>query len=336
MKALRLASLLLPICLAAAVARAEIVEEIVAWVNGEIITLSEYEAERDARVAEVYRGHSGDDLDALVERTRRELLISMIDRKILLHRARALGYDMNKMGEAYLKGFMKQEKIADEHELERMAQQDGMTVKEIRERLIELYAPGDVIDMEVANRISVSESEIDAYYKENRAKFHVEGEVTIREIVLLADDDARRAARREEARAIHRRATAGNEDFATLAREFSEVGTSELGGRIGPVQRADLASNLADLAFTLPVGTVSEMMETPYGFHILKVESRVDDHFRSLDEVRDSIRKQLQDGKFAVELEAFMSKARAEAEWCVAPKHEALLSIEVPPPCDLL
>jgi parvulin-like peptidyl-prolyl isomerase len=331
-----LAALFAMTCLVAGAVRGEIVEEIIAWVNGEIITLSEYQEEQQTRVAEIYKNLSGEELDREVERARRELLLNMIDRKILLHHARALGYDVNKMGEAYLKGFMKQQKIADEHELQRLAQQDGMSVHEIRERLLELYAPADVIDMEVDNRISVSEEEIRTFYQDNRPQFHVDGEVTIREIVLLAEDDAGRAARRDEAREMHRRALAAGDNFATLAREVSEAGTRDLGGRIGPIKRGELAPSLADLAFKLPVGAVSELVETPYGFHIVKVESRVDDHVRPLDEVRDSIRKQLQEGKFKVELDKFMTKARAESEWCVAPKHEALLSIEAPPPCDLL
>ena len=77
-------------------------------------------------------------------------------------------------------------------------------------------------------------------------------------------------------------------------------------------------------------------METPYGFHIIKVESRIHDHMRSLDDVRDVVRKQLEDSKFKAELEVFLEKARQESEWCVKMKHHELLSIEAPPPCERL
>jgi parvulin-like peptidyl-prolyl isomerase len=316
-------------------ARAELVEEIVAWVNGDIITWSEYQGEEQARTAEAYQQFTGEELDRMLEKARSELLLAMIDRKILLHHAQALGYDMPKMSKAYAKAFMQQQQIANEDELRRLAEGDGMTLKQVKDRLLELYAPQDIIDMEVINRISVSDREIEAFYQENQEEFRVVGEVTLREIVLLADNDAVKEQRRDEAREVWERASSG-EDFSALAQEVSEAGTSAGGGKFGPLKRTDLSENLAEPAFTLPVGGVSELMETPYGFHIIMVESRMDDRALALDDVKDNARKILEDRKFKAELEAFMEKARSESEWCVKPKHAHLLSIDVPPPCERL
>jgi len=320
---------------AAAPARAELLEEIVAWVNGDIITWSEYQGEEQARTAEVYQQFTGEELDRMLELARSQLLLSMIDRKILLHHAQALGYDMPRMSEAYTKAFMQQQQIAGEDELRRLAEGDGMTLKQVKDRLLELYAPQDIIDMEVVNRISVSDREIEAFYQENREEFNVDGEVTLREIVLLADNDTVKDQRRDEARQVWERASSG-EDFSALAREFSEAGTSAGGGKFGPLKRSDLSETLAEPAFSLPTGGVSELMETPYGFHIIMVETRMDDRALGLDDVRDNARKVLEDRKFKAELEAFMEKARSESEWCVKPKHAHLLSIEAPPPCERL
>jgi parvulin-like peptidyl-prolyl isomerase len=242
---------------------------------------------------------------------------------------------MEKMGDAYVKMFKQQQGIASDEELARLAEADGMTFKQVRQRLAEMYAPPDIIDMEVINRISVSDREIEGYYEENSQAYLVDGEVTLREIVLLAEDDATRDARRAEAEAIFERSKT-TEDFAALAMEVSEAGTAPDGGKIGPVKRADLSERLAEPAFSLPTGSVSPLMETPYGFHFVKVESRMDDHMQSLDDVRQTIRKQLEDRKFRAELEVFMEKARAESEWCVEPKHLALLSLEESPPCKRL
>jgi peptidyl-prolyl cis-trans isomerase SurA len=319
----------------AAPVRAELVEEIIAWVNGDIITWSEYQGEEQARTAEAYQQFTGEELDRMLEKARSELLLAMIDRKILLHHAQALGYDMPKMSEAYTKAFMQQQQIANEDELRRLAEGDGMTLKQVKDRLLELYAPQDIIDMEVINRISVSDREIEAFYLENQEDLRVAGEVTLREIVLLADNDAVKEQRRDEARRVWERASSG-EDFSTLAQEVSEAGTSAGGGKFGPLKRTDLSENLVGPAFTLPVGGVSELMETPYGFHIITVESRMDDRALALDDVKDNARKILEDRKFRAELEAFMEKARSESEWCVKPKHAHRLSIEVPPPCERL
>jgi parvulin-like peptidyl-prolyl isomerase len=314
---------------------AEIVEEVVAWVNGEIITLSEYEEEEQGRIAEIYRRFTGEELDAAVEQARKELLLNMIDRRIMVHRARALGYDIDKMADAFLEQFMAQQKIDNPEDLKRLAEADGMTVNQVRSRLVEMYAPDEVIRMEVTNRVSVSDGEIETFYAENREMFAVEGEVTLREIVLLADTPEAQAELRAKAEEIRQKALSG-ELFASLAREHSESGTAENGGEFGPLKRSDLSEILEEPAFSLPIGTVSDVMETPYGFHIIKVDSRVDAHSQPLEELRERIRNYLREEKFRTELAAFLKTARDDSEWCVKPKHEQLLSIPPPPPCDRL
>ncbi len=329
------AGLAAALLVAPALPRAEIVEEIVAWVDGDVVTLSEYYEEKQVRGAELAKAFSGQDLERELEQVNQRLLLDIIDRKILLHHAKAIGYDMNKMGETYLKLFMQQQKIGSEEDLRHMAERDGMTVEEIKARLVELHGPRDVIDMEVDNRISVSDQEIEAFYKDNADNFKVAGQVVLREIVILADSTEARDRRRPEAEQIWQRVRAG-EDFAELAGEFSESGTKENGGKLGPLRRADLAELLAGPAFSLPVGALSDLMETPYGFHVVRVESREEDRLKPLDEVRPLIRAYLHDRKVGTELEAFMVRARTASEWCIKPKYHALLSIPPPPACDRL
>jgi parvulin-like peptidyl-prolyl isomerase len=102
------------------------------------------------------------------------------------------------------------------------------------------------------------------------------------------------------------------------------------------LKRNDLSETLAEPAFALPVGEVSEVMETPYGFHIIKVESRIDPHLQPLEEAESKIRAYLRERKFRDDLAAFLERARSESEWCVKPKYEDLLSIPAPPPCERL
>ena len=251
------------------------------------------------------------------------------------HLAQAMGYDLEQMGDSFLDTFAKQQGYDGVEEIQAMAERDGMTLGDVKKKLTLLYGPDEVIRFEVSNRISLSETEIENYYTSNPELFRVDGEVILREIVLLTQDTESSAARRPEAEKTWERATSG-EDFASLAREVSDAGTNTEGGKLGPLKKTDLSSVLVDSAFTLPVGGVSELMETPYGFHIIKVVSRIDVHVKSIDDVRARIREFLQARKFRTELEAFLEKARAESEWCVKPKHTDLLSVPAPPPCERL
>jgi peptidyl-prolyl cis-trans isomerase SurA len=317
---MRTLALMLMLSIAFAVpVSAEIIEEIVAVVNGDIITKSDFEEEEQMLVAESYRQFAGEDLDSKVRDIREQLLMQLIDRKILVHKAQAM-YDTEKMGEMFMDSFKAYNQITDEEELERLLAREGMTVEELRTRLIENFAPEEVIRFEVASRIAVGDKEVEAYYQENSEQFLIAGEVTLREIVLLAQTDARKLERRSEAEEIVRRAAAG-EDFAELARELSDAGTKESGGLLGPLKKGELAEQLDRLAFSLPVGEVSEILETPHGLHIIKVDARTEDGLAPLEEVRENLRGFLTELKTVDELAIYMDKARGEAEWCVKPKY---------------
>lgn len=311
-------------------ARAELLEEIVAWVNGEIITMGEMNKEEQAMVAEAYRRFTGDDLDENVARMRAGLLVEMVDRKILLDRARAMFSDLEGIKDSYYEGFKESQGITDDAEFERMLAQEGLTVDSFKLRLLEMYAPEEVLRYEVGNRISVSDEEVDTYYREHPEQFALDDEVTVREIVLLADTDAKRESRRPEAEQIVERVRAGA-DFEALARELSEAGTKAEGGLLGRVARGDLSAQLEAVAFILEEGQVSDPIETAYGFHILMVEERTVGEAVPLDETWERLRKFLEDQKYETALKAFREKMRAEAEWCVKAKYKDRIPPEFDP-----
>ena len=317
------------------VSRAEMIEEIIAWVNGDIITLMDYQDELQYRTGDLYRRHTGEELDRKLEQLKKTLLMDLIDEKILAHQARAAGYDLDKLGDWLLEQFMRSNNIANPEELTKILEEQGMTLEETRRQLLDKGLPGQVIQSEVYNRVSVGDLELEAYYQENLGTFHIEGEVTLSEIVLLADNESKRDELRPQAQDIWQRASDG-EDFAGLARDFSDAGTSENGGQFGPLVRADLAETLAEPAFALPEGSISELMETPYGFHIIKVDSRIDDRVRTPEEVREFLRRELREQKFQQEIQVYLVRVRSESEWCIKPKHKELLSVPLPPPCERL
>ena len=301
-------------------ARAELIEEIVAWIDGDIITSSELVDEEQAMMAEAYRQFTGEELDENVKQLKEELLMRMIDRKILLHRAEMM-FDVDRMGEVFYEGFLEQQGIQDEEELRQALAREGMSLDDLKERLTEMFAPEEVLRHEVGSRVAVTDSELQAYYDEHPGDFTVKAEVTIREIVLLADDEAKKLERRAEINAIHERVTAAGEDFAEVAKEVSEAGTAAEGGQLGPLLRGELSEQLEAQAFSLPVGSVSDVLEMPYGFHVIMVETRSDDSLSPIEEIGEDLRRWLENRKFYEEREVFMEKARSESEWCVKPNY---------------
>jgi len=318
------AAFLLAAGLLAGRTRAEVVEEIVAWVNGDIITMSDLEREEQGILGELYRRYTGAELDAQVRTARAEMLDRMIDRKILVQRASHL-YDMSKMRNALLDSFKEQQKVKTDQELERMLAQEGMTLEELKDRLVEMYAPEEIIRFEVIGRVSVSEKEVADYFVTHPRDWEVPASAMLREIVLLAEGAAREG-RRVEAEKIRERAVAPGADYAALAQEVSEAGTKANGGLLGPVGKGDLAPPLDQAAFSVPVGQVSPVIEMPHGFHLIYVESRSDARSKSLKEVKDTIRADLEREKSRKALDDYLAKARAESDIVVADAYKSRLA----------
>lgn len=303
----------------------EIIEEIVAWVNGDIITRSELEREEQILLAEVYRRFTGAELDEQARKAKAELLDRMIDQKILLQKASRL-YDMSKMGDGLLESFKEQQKITTDEDLSRLLKQEGMTVEGLKRRLVDMYAPEQVIRFEVVGRISVSDKEVEAYYADHPEAAEIPAEATLREIILLADSEPKKEERRAEAGKVRERAAAPGADFAEVAKEVSEAGTRDGGGLLGKVGKGDLSPQLEQVAFTLPVGEVSPVLETPYGFHLLKVDARTDATRKPLEEIKEQLRTKIENQKYDESLQAFLKKARAESEIRVKEQYQGRLA----------
>ena len=315
---------LLIAALAVGTVRAEVIEEIVAKVNDDIITKSELESEEQGILQELYRRYSGPELDAQVQTAKDGLLRNLIDRKVLLQRAGRL-FDMSKMQDYFLQSFKEQQNITSDKDLERMLAQEGTTLPAWKKKLVEYFAPQQVLRAEVADRIAISEAEMRTYYDAHLPEFTVYGEATVREIVVKADAE-NREAKREAANALRTKAAAPGADFEAIARESSESGTKSSGGLLGTVKQGDLAEELDRLAFNLPVGDVSAVIEMPYGFHILKVDSRVNDVVKPFDEVKGEIESKLRDKEMKAQTATFLKKAWSETSVWIAPSYEARLS----------
>jgi parvulin-like peptidyl-prolyl isomerase len=305
-------------------AAAEVVDEIVAKVNEDIVTKSDLESEEQAAVQDLYRQYSGTDLDTRVAQAKSELLRHLIDRRVLVQRAGHL-FDMSKMQEYFLTAFKENQNIKSDKELERLLAQQNMTMADLKTRLLDDAAPQQVIRAEIVERIAVSEKEERDYYDAHLKEFLIPGESTVREIVIKATA-ADRDAKRTEAEAARARAAAPGADFAAIAAEVSDAGTKKQGGLLGTVKRGDLSEALDDAAFTVAVGEVSPVLEADYGFHIVKVDSRIEPGVKPFDAVKDEVETKIRSERFSAEYKTYMKKAWTEATIWISPKYENRLS----------
>ncbi|MGH7785794.1 MAG: SurA N-terminal domain-containing protein [Candidatus Binatia bacterium] len=142
-----------------------------------------------------------------------------------------------------------------------------------------------------AAQVAPSDSEIQAYYDGRVEQYRKPEEVQARHILFkFAPDapDADKAAARKQAEDVLAKAK-GGADFAALAKQHSQDSTAEAGGDLGRFGRGVMTPTFEAAAFALAPGQVSEIVESPFGLHIIKVEDKTAEQQRTLDEVRTEI-----------------------------------------------
>jgi len=177
------------------------------------------------------------------------------------------------------------------------------------------------------SQVSLSEDELSAFVAEHAdaireryerdfdRKFNSPKKVSARHILIKfedSDDEAARADIRSHMDAILAEARADGGDFAALAAKHSEDSSASRGGDLGFFDKGRMVQEFSDAAFALEPGSISEIVETKYGLHIIKVEEVQEASTQALDEVRDEVALDLAQEKQAPEL------ARAHASKMVA------------------
>jgi peptidyl-prolyl cis-trans isomerase D len=150
----------------------------------------------------------------------------------------------------------------------------------------------------LASRVSVTDDEERAYYQSNLDKYHIDDRVHVAHILFktVGKTDAEIAEIQKTAEMVDQKAKHGG-DFGALAKQYSEDTTKDQGGDLGWIVHGQTVPEFEQAAFTLPVGSVSDLVRTQYGFHIIHVIERQMARTQSFDEVKADIAAALQTEK---------------------------------------
>ncbi len=239
--------LLLP-SLAPASAGAEIIERVVAKVNGQIITLSEFQnrqisAAQGARVDPANVG-------AFLRKNNAKILQDAIDEILILQKAEDAGIRAPaEWIDESIEGIRKDNKITTDEQFQEALAREGLTLAELRQNIERGVLRRIVMQRDIQPKIEATETELRAEYEKLKAsEFTKPATVTLQEI--LVTEDAGGAA---FAREIAEKARAG-EDFAALAKAHSAAPSRANGGDIGQLSQGEINPDLEKVAFALPVG----------------------------------------------------------------------------------
>jgi peptidyl-prolyl cis-trans isomerase SurA len=303
--------------------RAEIVEQVLVKVNGEIITKTEFEARQVAELRnrpELAKASATSvELQRAIAEITPNLILTAVDELLLIQRGREFGYALGDQQFAqYVADIRKSQNLEDDARFQEALKQEGLTVADLRRNIERSMLVSQVQRVEIMNKISINEEEARAYYDQHRKEFTSPTEMTLREILLevptsdrgvnVAQDDAVRASAEE----IRQRLVAG-EPFPRLAGEQSAAASKANGGLIGPIHSDELAPQLRDLLASMSVGDITSVLRAQRGYQILKLESRTDSKVKTFEEARGDIGNRIGEQKLRGEREKYLDRLREQA-----------------------
>lgn len=315
--------------------RAEILEQVLVKVNGDILTKTDLEQRQIAAL----RQRMNQDIDpeslksdeqlkkALAEITPR-LLVEAIDEMLLMQLGKERGYRLSdQQFKEWLSALRKEQNLQDDQKFLAALKQEGMTIDDLRKNVERQMLIQRVQQDEVGSKLSITEEEARQYYLSHQQEFTEQATVTLREILIEVpasttqqgqpalnvgrdDEAAQRAA------AVRARVTAG-EDFAKVAGEVSTAPSKANGGLIGPIAVSEISEALQKMLQGMKPGDVTEPIRTQRGYQILKLETLKPSAVQPFDRVRDLVAERVHGERQRQEVRKFLTRLRGQAiiEW---------------------
>lgn len=304
--------------------RAELVDRVVAVVNDDVITMSDVNEEGKAFFQKITEQAPAEELSAALRRAREDVLNGLIDKKLVAQEAAKQKVSVS---EEELNAAFKQMSASNQMSPEQFLEQlkkVGMTEAVYRENLKNQILQSKLLNYEVRSKIIITDDMVLDYYDTHYTKQVAQGGYYLLQMGFVVKKDPRNpeqpeAAARLEAKKRAERVHAlveGGQDFASLARKFSELPSASDGGNIGTFQKDEMADYMRDAVISLSPGQVSQVAETPDGYQFFKLLSSQEGGIvvqAPYDSVKEEIKKTLYDEKLKAEFDAWVQKIREAA-----------------------
>ncbi|HEY6106967.1 MAG TPA: peptidyl-prolyl cis-trans isomerase [Anaeromyxobacteraceae bacterium] len=269
----------------------------VALVNGEPVATTAFQRELQHARTEVGEGQAPLDL------LRKRVLDEMISRALLLQQARARGVTVGQ--EQVERAFLGVRSEYPGTHFDDLLAQQRLSAAELKQRLREQLVLEKLFQDEVFPQVGVDGEEVQRYYAEHAGEFDQPERVRVLQVVVKTREEALKV--REEIRRAPQR-------FGEVARRASISPEGRNGGDLGYFGRGSGMPEVFDACFRLPLNAVSEVVPSPYGFHVFKVVDRKPASRRALGEARPEIHQKLLRERRARAQEEYLAGLRAKAQ----------------------
>ena len=309
-----LAFIILTATVAAALLAAapDVIEEIVAIVNDDIITLSQYRQQFDIQIQQLKAQNlSKGDYDKVYRQVKSELLNAMITDLLLLQTAREKNLNVSEELKNNIAAIKKENNFTTDEDLRRAIEQQGMPFEQWRKQFEETLLKKLVMVQEVYRSISLDESEVVQYYKLHPKEFVVPAEYKLHAVYLAGEGRTPQALEDLKAQ-ISTKLKAG-EAFPDVAAALSDPPLKEAKGDLGTLKRGELDRTLEDAAEKLKAGETSPWFSAKNGWYLLRLDEKKESYQRTFDEARNEIQDKLIGERQQKKADEYLTALRAQS-----------------------
>jgi peptidyl-prolyl cis-trans isomerase SurA len=272
-------------------AAAEVISGIAAIVNEDVVTIREVNLEY-ARAAKELEAREGALSAEAAGKLRSEVLESLIDRKLIRDKIRELNIVISEEEiRQSIEEVKKQNRLSQEALVSALLAQ-GISFDQYKAQMKEQMERLRLMSQEVKAKIQVSERDIREYYDNNKAAYSEEPVYRARHIFLKVPKNA---SNQEIKKIMEKAATVIAEakseaDFAGLAAKYSDdPGAAKDGGDLGTFRKGDMLPEIESTVITMKAGDISDIVTTPAGFHIIKLEEKSATTLKPFESVKAGI-----------------------------------------------
>jgi peptidyl-prolyl cis-trans isomerase SurA len=298
------------------------VEEIIARINDQIISRSDYDrsqAERDQELRQ--RGGSMQEISA----SHKDLLRDLIDQQLWLAKGKELGITGESELINRLNDIRKQYNMATMEDLEKAAKDQGVSFEDFKANIRNQIVTQEVMRDQVGRKIAPTPGEMQRYFEAHKQEYTQPESVKLGEILISTgsspDDQQKLAEAKTKADDIMARLHAGG-DFTQLARSFSDGTTAAQGGDLGQYKRGQLDKVFEEKTFALKKGEYTEPIRTKQGYVILKVNDHIAGGVPEFKDVQGDVEQSYFMSKMEPAMREYLGKLRDEAAIYIKPGYE--------------
>ncbi len=319
--------LLLALAIPVSLSADTIVEEIVARVNNQIVTRTEYQRSKEELKQEAQQQDPAN-ADKIIAEREKDVLRDLIDQQLLLEKGKDLGITADTEVIKWLDDMRKQMKLDSMEDLEKAATSQGISFEDFKLNKRNEIITQQVIGKEVGSRLSISKEEEQQFYDEHKKDLERPEQVKLSEILISTEKKGAAADAPEDPELVAAAQIKANDllaqlrkggSFEDIAKKNSDGPTAAQGGDLSYFKRGDMSPQLETLTFAMKKDELTDVVRTKQGFVILKVTDHQTAGVPPLSEIGPKIQDAVYMQKLQPALRDYLKKLREEADIYVKP-----------------